>query len=59
LGLLDGATLIRDVAVDAVLTADDVELRPGTTIAALRQLQDKLLAGVPLPIAIAGSANVA
>jgi predicted homoserine dehydrogenase-like protein len=59
LGLLEGATVLRDVPADAVITVDDVELRPGTTIAALRQLQDKLLAGVPLPIAIAGSAHVA
>ncbi len=59
LGLLDGATLLRDVPIDGVLTADDVKLRPGTTIEALRQLQDKLLAGVPLPITIAGNANVA
>ncbi|CDO05654.1 oxidoreductase [Mycolicibacterium cosmeticum] len=59
LGLLEGATMLRDVPADAVITADDVELRPGTTIAALRQLQDKLLAGVPLPIAIAGGAHVA
>lgn len=59
LGLLQGARLIRDVAVDEVLTADDVELRPGTTIAALRQLQDKLLAGVPLPTTILGKTDVA
>ena len=59
LGLLEGARLIRDVPIDGVLTADDVELRPGTTIAALRQLQDKLLQGVPLPATIAGSSNVA
>jgi predicted homoserine dehydrogenase-like protein len=59
LGLLDGARLVRDVAVDAVLTYDDVELRPGTTIAALRQLQEKLLAGVPLQATKAGSSNVA
>jgi predicted homoserine dehydrogenase-like protein len=59
LGLLDGARLVRDVAVDAVLTYDDVELRPGTTIAALRQLQEKLLAGAPLPATKAGSSNVA
>ncbi|MFI6368559.1 NAD(P)H-dependent oxidoreductase [Nocardia sp. NPDC050630] len=58
LGLLQGAKLIRDVAADAVITADDVELRPGTTIAALRQLQDKLLAGAPLPT-FAGVRNVA
>lgn len=58
-GLLDGARLVRDVPADAVITADDVELRPGTTIAALRELQDKLLQGVPLPVTIAGASNVA
>jgi predicted homoserine dehydrogenase-like protein len=58
LGLLDGARLVRDVAVDAVLTYDDVELRAGTTIAALRLLQEKLLAGAPLPATKSGSSNV-
>lgn len=51
LGLLDGARIVREVPVDGVLTMDDVELRPGTTIAALRQLQDRMLAGERLPVA--------
>ena len=59
LGLLEGARLLRDVPIDAVITVDDVELRPGTTIAALRQLQDKLLAGMPLPSSLAVGSNVA
>jgi predicted homoserine dehydrogenase-like protein len=42
LGLLDGATLVRDLPVDATITAADVELRPGTAIGALRALQDRL-----------------
>ena len=45
--------------VDAVLTLDDVELRPGTTIAALRQLQETMLLTGPLPLSIAGVGNVA
>lgn len=59
LGLLEGARLIRDVPADQIITADDVELRPGTTIAALRQLQDRLLQGVPLPASIGGADHVA
>lgn len=58
LGLLEGARLTRDVAADEIITAEDVELRAGTTIAALRQLQEKLLQGVPLPASIGGAGNV-
>jgi len=59
LGLLDGAKVIRDIEVDAVLTLDDVELRPGTTIAALRQLQETMLLTGTLPLSIASVGNVA
>lgn len=59
LGLLEGARLVHDVSTGAVITAADVELRPGTTIAALRGLQDRLLQGVPLPVSIAGTSDVA
>lgn len=59
LGLLDGARIVRDVPIDAILTLDDVELRPGTTIAALRQLQDAMLAGQALPPIAEVSARVA
>jgi len=59
LGLLEGARLVRDVPIDGVITAGDVELRPGTTIAALRQLQEKLLSGMPLPSSIPASSNAA
>ena len=59
LGLLDGARIVRDVPVDAILTRDDVQLRPGTTIEALRQLQDAMLAGQALPSLAAVSAHVA
>lgn len=58
LGLLQGARVLRDIPADAVITAGDVELLPGTTIGALRQLQDKLLQGAPLPV-FAGVSNVA
>jgi predicted homoserine dehydrogenase-like protein len=45
LGLLSGARVVRDVPQDAVLTAADVEVDETSTIAMLRRLQDKLLAG--------------
>jgi predicted homoserine dehydrogenase-like protein len=47
LGLLAGARLTRDVAVDHILTYDDVEIDTSTTIAQLRALQDRLLATAP------------
>jgi predicted homoserine dehydrogenase-like protein len=48
LGLLAGARVVREVAVDRVLTYDDVEIDNSTTIAQLRALQDRLLEGRPL-----------
>jgi predicted homoserine dehydrogenase-like protein len=48
LGLLAGARVVRDVAVDHVLTYDDVEIDSSTTIAQLRSLQDRLLEGHPI-----------
>ncbi|MBT0566043.1 NAD(P)H-dependent oxidoreductase [Williamsia sp. CHRR-6] len=59
LGLLDGARVIRDVPIDAIITAEDIELRPGTTIEALRLLQDRMLAGERLPESIGAVAHVA
>jgi predicted homoserine dehydrogenase-like protein len=43
LGLAARATVVRDVAVDQPLSYDDVELDDGSTIVALRRLQDQLL----------------
>lgn len=60
LGLAAGARVLRDVRAGAPLTAQDVEIRQDTVIAALRRLQDLLLAGsaldelLPLPNATAG-----
>jgi predicted homoserine dehydrogenase-like protein len=51
LGLLAGARVVRDVAVDQVLTYADVEIDAGTTIAQLRALQDRLLDGNPAVVA--------
>ena len=45
LGLLAGATVVRDVGVDHLLTYDDVEIDSSTTISQLRALQDRLLEG--------------
>ena len=44
LGVLAGARLTRNVPVGALLTTADVELDQGSTIVALRQLQDTLFA---------------
>ena len=59
LGLLAGARLTRDVDVDHLLTYDDVEVDTGTTIAALRALQDRLLEGDPLAAAALGGLGAA
>lgn len=53
LGVVAGARLRRDVVAGSLLTADDVELDEGSTIVALRRLQDQLLAGTaPSPAAL-------
>lgn len=44
LGVLAGATLVRDVAQGEMLTYDDVRLDETSTIVSLRRLQDKLFA---------------
>ncbi len=44
LGLLPGAKLLRDVAIDQSITYDMVELRRDTTLYHLRALQDTMLA---------------
>lgn len=45
MGLLGGARVVRDVPQGQVLTRADVEIDETSTIALLRRLQDKLLAG--------------
>jgi predicted homoserine dehydrogenase-like protein len=45
MGLLGRARVVRDVPQGAVLTRDDVEIDETSTIALLRRLQDRLLAG--------------
>ncbi|MBB3051957.1 putative homoserine dehydrogenase-like protein [Prauserella isguenensis] len=45
LGLVAGGRVLRDVPEGTVLTADDVAVDESTTIATLRRLQDRLLAG--------------
>ncbi len=42
LGVLQGATLTRDVPVDAMLTYDDVELVEDSTIVQMRRIQDAM-----------------
>jgi len=59
LGLLAGATVVRDVDVDQLLTYDDVEIDTTTTISQLRALQDRLLEGHPVVGAVAGIGVVA
>jgi len=44
MGVAQGATLVRDVAKDAVLTYADVTLPPGRLVDALREEQEKLFA---------------
>jgi predicted homoserine dehydrogenase-like protein len=51
LGLLSGARVVRDIPQGTVLTAADVEIDETTTIAMLRRLQDKLLAGEAVDLA--------
>ena len=51
MGLLSGARVVRDVPQGAVLTAADVEVDGTSTLALLRRLQDKLLAGEAVDIA--------
>ncbi|MBB3661214.1 MULTISPECIES: NAD(P)H-dependent oxidoreductase [Prauserella salsuginis group] len=45
LGLVAGGRVLRDVPEGTVLTAEDVAVDESTTIATLRRLQDRLLAG--------------
>ena len=59
LGLLAGATVVRNVDVDQLLTYDDVEIDTTTTISQLRALQDRLLEGDPVAGAVAGIGVVA
>ncbi|WP_158894964.1 NAD(P)H-dependent oxidoreductase [Amycolatopsis anabasis] len=47
LGLAAGARVLRDVPAGTVLSAADIAVDETTTIAALRRLQDRLLAGEP------------
>jgi predicted homoserine dehydrogenase-like protein len=42
LGVLQGAVLTRDVAVDQMLTYDDVELNESSTIVQMRRIQDAM-----------------
>lgn len=49
LGLAAGARVRRDVPAGAPLTGEDIEPRQDTCLAALRRLQDVLLAGGTLP----------
>jgi predicted homoserine dehydrogenase-like protein len=51
LGLLAGATVVRKVKTDQVLSYEDVEINRSSTIAQLRALQDSLLEGRPLTVA--------
>jgi len=43
LGLLDGATLVRDVKRDQVITRDLVQVKTDTMLYHLRQIQDQIL----------------
>ncbi|TLS47386.1 oxidoreductase [Streptomyces montanus] len=62
LGLAAGARVLRDVPAGSPLTTRDVDIKQDTVIAALRRLQDLLLAGstldalLPLPTAAPGTA---
>jgi len=47
LGLLDGATLLRDVKRDQVITADLVQLKTDTMLYHLRRIQDQVLPPTP------------
>jgi predicted homoserine dehydrogenase-like protein len=53
MGLLAGATVLRDVPRGAVLTTDDVQIDETSTIAVLRRLQDRLIAAELAPSAAA------
>mgnify|MGYP005844684025 FL=1 len=56
IGLGEGCRLKRDVAKDAVLTYDDVELPSGKVSVALRREQDvRFWASSPIPAAAAGT----
>ena len=52
LGLVDGARLVRDVAMDTPLSYDDVELDAESFIVSMRAMQDRL---VPVPHGRIGS----
>ena len=45
LGVLQGATVTRDVPVDTMLTYDDVELVESSTIVRMRRIQEAMAAG--------------
>jgi len=45
LGVVAGATLVRDIDAETMLTYDDVELDDSSTIVTLRKLQDQLVDG--------------
>jgi predicted homoserine dehydrogenase-like protein len=49
LGVLQGAVLTRDLAIDAVLTYDDVELDEASTIVRMRRHQDAMTESAPGP----------
>jgi predicted homoserine dehydrogenase-like protein len=44
MGLAEGATVVRPIAVDTPLTYDDVEIAEGTAVARLRRQQDQQFA---------------
>ena len=45
IGLAKGAKVIRPVVIDTPITLDDVELRRPSTLLALRELQERWMAG--------------
>ncbi|TCP54027.1 putative homoserine dehydrogenase-like protein [Tamaricihabitans halophyticus] len=45
LGLVAGGTVLRDVPAGTLLSSADVQVDEGSTIATLRRLQDRMLAG--------------
>jgi predicted homoserine dehydrogenase-like protein len=47
LGLASGAQVLRDVPTGTVLTSADIAIDETTTIATLRRLQDRMIAGTP------------
>ncbi|WP_199430208.1 NAD(P)H-dependent oxidoreductase [Qaidamihabitans albus] len=53
LGLAEGARVLREVPAGTVLTSGDVAVDETTTIATLRRLQERLLAGEPVESLVA------